>query len=798
MAEEKENRTAGAEKDPLNVLNVIERLEVGPVRLEKRRLTVGYRVTRNGQSDAMDLIYKFEEDVFEPEAPECKNLGNMMAAQVALNYGLFCEEIVFKGRFDNDDQRFIRDMARNTAREIYVKKFLEPNLFLRGAAAELPTIKKESYLNARLLFKEDDASSNASSEYVSGWEKREGEASRFAVLSSGGKDSLLSFGLLNEMGLEVHPVFVNESGRHWFTALNAYRHFKDNIPHTSRVWTNSDRVFNWMLRHLPFIRKDFANVRSDEYPIRLWTVAVFIFGALPLLLKRGVGRLVIGDEFDTTRRLSFKGITHYDGLYDQSRFFDNALTRFFYRKGWGVSQFSILRPLSELLIEKILARRYGELQQHQVSCHAAHKEGEDIKPCGRCEKCMRIVSMLSAVDADPTQCGYTLEQVERCLLQVVEKGIHQEAEGIRHLAFLLHQKGLLSKPVMGGVRGSEQAQVMKLRFESEKSPLDGIPLAIREPLYRICMEYAEGAVRRRGRSWEEMDPWTDPAMGRPYPFEHPSPVPFHREIRGGNQNEKIKDYLLGTLTWPEAKRRFQEVDVALLPVGAIEQHGPHLPLDCDAFDADYLAKAVAEHCKSPRPLVLPLVSYGVSYHHEDFSGTLSVNPETLSQMVYDIGMSAVKHGITKLVIVNGHGGNSPALHFAAQMINRDAHIFTCVDTGESSDPDINAMADTPNDVHAGEIETSTSLATRPHMVRSNKIKKFVPRFSSRYLDFTSKRSVGWYAHTSKISPSGVMGDPTLGSREKGERMWKVMIENLAALVEELQRLSLDEIYQKRY
>lgn len=797
MAEKIENPTAGAEKDPLKALNVIERLEVGPVQLEKRRLSAKYRVTRNGQSEAKELIYKFEEDVFEPDAPESRNLAEMMAAQVALNYGLFCEEIVFMGRFDKDDQRFIRDMARNTAREIYVKKFLEPNPFLRGAAAELPTIKKESYLSAKLLFKGEDGPIHGFPESGLAWESREGDTSRYAVLSSGGKDSLLSFGLLNEMGLEVHPVFVNESGRHWFTALNAYRYFT-NIPNTSRVWTNSDRIFNWMLRHLPFVRKDFAQVRSDEYPIRLWTVAVFIFGALPLLLKRGVGRLVIGDEFDTTRRLSFKGITHYDGLYDQSRYFDNALTRYFHRKGWGISQFSILRPISELLIQKILAERYGELQRHQVSCHAAHKEGENVKPCGRCEKCMRIVAMLSAMDADPARCGYSPEQISQCLLRVVEKGIHQEAEGIRHLAFLLHGKGLLLEPRMGTVRGSNQPQVMKLRFEAEKSPLDGIPLEIREPLYRICMDHAEGAVKRRGRSWEEMDPWTDPTMGRPYPFEHPAPVPLHREKRGDASNGKIREYLLGELTWPEAKRRFQEVDVALLPVGAIEQHGPHLPLDCDAFDADYLAKAVAERCKSPRPLVLPLVSYGVSYHHEDFSGTLSVNPETLSQMVYDIGMSAVKHGITKLVIVNGHGGNSPALHFAAQMINRDAHIFTCVDTGESSDPDIYGMADTPNDVHAGEIETSTSLATRPHMVRSNKIKKFVPRFSSRYLDFTSNRSVGWYAHTSKISPSGVMGDPTLGSREKGERMWKVMIENLAALVEELQRLSLDEIYQKRY
>ena len=302
-------------------------------------------------------------------------------------------------------------------------------------------------------------------------------------------------------------------------------------------------------------------------------------------------------------------------------------------------------------------------------------------PAGVVKNALGSSPCCRVMGADPARCGYTSEQVNHCLLQVVEKGIHQETEGIRHLAFLLHKKGLLPKPRMGGVRGSEQPQVMKLRFESEKSPLDGIPLKIRAPLYRICMNHAEGAIKRRGRSWEEMDPWTDPAMGRPYPFEHPTPVPFHREKREGDPNGIIKDYLLGELTWPEAKRRFQEVDVALLPVGAIEQHGPHLPLDCDAFDADYLAKAVAERCKEPSPLVLPLISYGVSYHHEDFSGTLSVNPETLSQMVYDIGMSAVKHGITKLVIVNGHGGNSPALHFAAQMINRDAHIFTCVDTG---------------------------------------------------------------------------------------------------------------------
>jgi len=798
MAESTESPVTGSENDPLQVLGVIQRLEVGPVRLEKRRLTANYRVTQNGRTDSAELIYKFEEDVFDPDEPASHNLAGMLSVQVALNYGLFCDEIAFLGRFDRHDRQFIQQMARHTALEIFVKKFLEPNPFIDGPAGGLPPVKRDDYLRARLLFEENDPSQAdlpGNQGRLEGWQV---DPSVYTVLSSGGKDSLLTFGLLREMGHEVHPVFLNESGRHWFTALNAYRYFSANIPNTGRVWTNSDRVFNWMLRHLPFVRKDASQIRSDEYPVRLWTVAVFLFGALPLLRKRGVGRLVIGDEFDTTRRLSHEGITHYDGLYDQSRYFDKAMTRYFHRNGWGISQFSILRPLSELLIEKILVERYPELQRHQTSCHATHKDGDRVRPCGRCEKCRRIVGMLTALDADPALCSYRHDQIGHCLKELGAKGIHQEKEGVEHLGFLLNEKGVIQEKQVGHMRACERPQIMKLRFDRERSPVEGIPVEIREPLYRIYLSHAEGSARPRGRSWVDFDLWIDPALNRPYPFEIPRSSPSDGLPPHGEATGRKVDYLLGELTWPEAQIRFQEVDVALLPVGAIEQHGPHLPLDCDAFDAGYMAQKVAESCTSPRPLVLPLIPYGVSYHHEDFSGTISISPETLSQMVYNIGMSAFRHGITKLVIINGHGGNGPALHFAAQMINRDAHIFTCVDTGETSDPDIYAMAETPNDVHSGEIETSTSLATRPHLVQLSKARKFIPRFSSRYLDFTSKRSVGWYAYTSKISPTGVLGDPTKGSREKGERMWQVMIEHLVEFVEDLKRLSLDEIYQKRY
>ena len=781
--------------EEFDILTVIDRLEVGPVRLEPQRLTVPYRVIRGSEEDTRDLIYRFEENVFTPDDLSALNLAAMMGAQVALNYGLFCKEIAFYGPYDEADRKFLLDMAQNTAREIFVKKFLESNPFIVGPAKELSAVKLKSYLQAQLIFPEEARKELPGSKKSAAWN---GSYSKHAVLSSGGKDSLLSFGLLRDAGCEVHPIFVNESGRHWFTALNAYRYFSATIPNTARVWTNADRIFNWMLRHLPFVRQDFAQVRADIYPVRLWTVAVFLFGALPLLRKRGIGRLVIGDEYDTTRRTFSQGITHYDGLYDQSRYFDNALTRYFNRKGWGVSQFSLLRPLSELLIEKILVERYPELQQHQISCHAAHKEGERIKPCGRCEKCRRIVAMVSAIGADPKLCGYTEEQITFCLKQLADKGVNQEGESVRHLLYLLQKEGLLDEGISLSGKAKSSDEEMKLKFDNERSPFESIPPDLRKPVYSQCLKHAEGSLKRNGRLWMDIDLMKEEDFKQPYPFEARPAGPGKKEKVEGEAPGSSSNHELAKLTWPEARKRFREVDVALLPVGAIEQHGPHLPLDTDAFDAEYLALKVGDRCTDPKPLVLPLIPYGVSYHHDDFSGTISVSPGTLSQLVIDVGRSIARYGITKLVIINGHGGNTPALNYAAQVINRDAHIFTCVDTGESSDTDLEALAETPNDVHAGEIETSTSMAVRPDEVRTEAMRKFVPRFSSRYLNFSSKRGVNWYAYTSKISTTGVMGDPTKATREKGEQMWELMIRHLVEFVEDLKRMSLDELYQKRY
>lgn len=506
--------------DPLAQLVVIDRLEVGPVRVEPRRLVMPYTVHAGGKTEMLDFLYRFEEDVFDRDDDEAINLAAMMGAQVALNYGLFCREIVFHDRFDAHDRRFLEEMATNTAREIFVKKFLEHNPFLKPDVAHLPPLKRDSYLQAKLVFPADGQFAGHAENL---WNLNANNPHRVAVLSSGGKESLLSFSLLREMGCEVHAVFVNESGRHWFTALNAYRHFREHVPGTYRVWTNSDRVFSWMLRHLRFIRDDFDRLRADEYPIRLWTVAVFLFGALPLLRKYGVPRLVIGDEFDTTDRRSHEGIPHYNGLFDQSRFFDQAMTRYFQRKRWGLSQFSLLRPLSELLVEKVLLERYPENQRLQTSCHATHTENDRVYPCGRCEKCTRVVAMLTALGGDPAACGYTAPQITACLDNLARRGAMQEGPGVQQLGFLLQQRGLLPAGEIAGIKPRERPETLKLRFDPQRSPMEDLPTDLRAPLYRILLEHAQGAVRRSGRTWVDFDPLASDEISRPYRFETSSP-----------------------------------------------------------------------------------------------------------------------------------------------------------------------------------------------------------------------------------------------------------------------------------
>ncbi len=473
----------------LNSFKVLRKLSVKNIHIESRKVKASYCVeTFTGETSSFELIYSYENPYFDKNNPADVNLVSMMLAQPALNYGLFFENIEFEGLFDKTDQQFLKDMMENTSREILTNKLLIKNEFLKPPFDNLQAEKSEQYTQAKLEF-----ANTQFGDLKLRSEESETDLNKYAILSSGGKDSLLTYGIIKEIG-EPYPVFINESGRHWFTAVNSYRYFKATEPNTEKPWCNSDRLFNWMLKQLPFIKENYASIRADIYPIRLWTVAVFLFGVIPIARQKGIGNILIGDEFDTTVKGNMGGISHYNGLYDQSKYFDNAMTRYYSKKGWNMFQYSLLRSMSELLIMKALIKGYPELQEHQISCHAAHEVNGRMYPCGKCE----------ALDKNPEKCGYSEAQITNGLEALAKKSVKQIGSDAGHLYFKLLEKNLIERNEFTIKAARQHDEILKLRFDPERSKIEDLPSHIRKPLFEILCKYANGAVKREDKHWVDI------------------------------------------------------------------------------------------------------------------------------------------------------------------------------------------------------------------------------------------------------------------------------------------------------
>ncbi len=484
----------------LESFKVLKKLWIRDISIEPRKVKATYHVEKfSGEDASFELIYSYDKAYFNGKDPEDVNLASMMLAQVALNYGLFFDTIEFDGLYDKTDQQFIKVMMENTSREILTNKLLIDNEFLKPPFDNLRAEKRERYTQANIVF-----TNSRFQDLKLHKTKAKTDPDRYAILSSGGKDSLLTYGIIKEIGVP-YPVFINEAGRHWFTAVNAHRYYKEIEPNTSKPWCNSDRLFNWMLKQFPFIKENYKNIRSDIYPVRLWTVAVFLFGVLPVARKKGIRNILIGDEYDTTVKGNTEGISHYNALYDQSKYFDNAMTRYFRAKGWQIYQFSLLRSLSELLIMKILIKRYPELQEQQVSCHAAHEVEGRMHPCGKCEKCRRIIGMVKSLDEDPEKCGYSELQIQNGLNALASKSVKQLGSDAAHLYFMMLSKNLIEKNEFTLKSAKEHKEIMKLRFDQEKSNLEDLPLYVRKPLLEILNAYSDGAVQRIDNRWVDKE-----------------------------------------------------------------------------------------------------------------------------------------------------------------------------------------------------------------------------------------------------------------------------------------------------
>ncbi|MGQ9514001.1 MAG: creatininase family protein [Thermoproteota archaeon] len=180
-------------------------------------------------------------------------------------------------------------------------------------------------------------------------------------------------------------------------------------------------------------------------------------------------------------------------------------------------------------------------------------------------------------------------------------------------------------------------------------------------------------------------------------------------------------FLLNELTWPEAKFLIMQAKAAIIPVGGVVQHGPHLPLGTDSFAAEYYAKQVATRLY-PYIVVTPTIPIGIGERHLATPGTLTVKTETLSILAIDIATSLSRHKLKKTVFFNCHTENKQALDTAVQRLKNDLHLESMVLHFRELFPDKgDEFLETKNWQHASELETSEALFMFPEKIKKDRI-----------------------------------------------------------------------------
>jgi creatinine amidohydrolase len=250
------------------------------------------------------------------------------------------------------------------------------------------------------------------------------------------------------------------------------------------------------------------------------------------------------------------------------------------------------------------------------------------------------------------------------------------------------------------------------------------------------------------------------------------------------------------LTWPEVRDAAEEELVCLIPVATLEDHGPHLPIDTDLRITTEICRRAAEAAPD-EILLLPPIPHGYSPHHMDFPGPITIAWDTFTRYCTDVGTSLARHGFKRMLFLNGHGSNQNLVETAARLVMLDhpgvlaAAAFHT--SGEESarliaeirDSDYGGMA------HACELETSMYLAIDADAVDMDKAvdERGYPAGSHARLDWADGplKLMPWW---SSFSTTGVQGDATKGTAEKGEALLEAAVAECLEFVRELREKPL--------
>jgi creatinine amidohydrolase len=237
-------------------------------------------------------------------------------------------------------------------------------------------------------------------------------------------------------------------------------------------------------------------------------------------------------------------------------------------------------------------------------------------------------------------------------------------------------------------------------------------------------------------------------------------------------------YILETITMSEFAKHLKQTKTIIFPFGTIEEHGSHLPLNTDALVIDEALKSVA---KKRKFFLAPLNYYGVCTTTKNHPGTISISAETLRRFAHDLITDAYKKGLRNILLISGHGGS---LHMSALKETAEVLIeqLKGVKIAAFSPYDLlwkelSALAETPNDSHAGEIETSMMLYLAPELVKGRAAEEYpaIPK------PFVVKDKVKYW-------PGGVWGNPQKASAEKGKNAMKLIVNKIVEVLDKIESM----------
>ena len=252
------------------------------------------------------------------------------------------------------------------------------------------------------------------------------------------------------------------------------------------------------------------------------------------------------------------------------------------------------------------------------------------------------------------------------------------------------------------------------------------------------------------------------------------------------------------LTWPDFQRLDPDATVAILPVAATEQHGPHLPVGVDDIINEGVV-AAAMPLMPDSALVLPGSHVGKSNEHLAFPGTLTFSAETLIRLWTEIGLSVARAGVRKFVMLNSHGGQPQIMDIVARDLRVRCGMFAVAAnlSGLSREHGLFTAIEDRHGIHGGASETSQIMHLRGDLVRSEAIANFAPKSIAIEEDYEFLRAegsaVGFGWQTQDLHPSGACGDATDADAERGRRIVASKAQGVAALIAEVMRFPLSAV-----